>query len=113
MVAPLINTVVSLTDAATVALTASAGGVFTLIATGNRTIAVPVAPTSGQKIVIAHKASGGARTLAVATTAGGFRFGSDISALSATVSGKTDYIGAIYNSADGFFDIIGYVKGLG
>lgn len=106
------NPVVSaLADGATPALDASLGTIFTLAAAGNRTIAVPTNPTNGQKIVIRHLASGGARTLALNTGAGGFRFGTDITALTATSSGKTDYIGCIYSSIDSFWDVVAYVKG--
>lgn len=100
-----------LTDGATPALDASLGNVFTLSAGGDRTIAVPSNATSGQKIVIRHLASGGARTLALNSGAGGFRFGSDITALSQTASGKYDYIGAIYNAVDSKWDVVAYVKG--
>lgn len=106
-----LTVVFALTDGATPALDASLGDVFTLAAGGNRTIAVPSNPTNGQKIVIRHLASGGARTLALNTGAGGFRFGSDITALTATSSGKTDYIGCIYSSIDGFWDVVAYSKG--
>jgi hypothetical protein len=101
----------TLTDGATPALDASLGNIFTLSAAGDRTIAVPTNPTSGQKIIIRHYASGGARTLALNTGAGGFRFGSDIPALSQTASGKYDYIGCVYNSTASFWDVISYVKG--
>ena len=104
-------TVIALSDGATPALDASLGNVFTLAAAGNRTIAVPSNPTNGQKIIIRHLASGGARTLALNTGAGGFRFGTDITALTATTSGKTDYIGCIYSSIDSFWDVVAYVKG--
>lgn len=107
-VTPRVST---LTDGATPALDASLGDVYVLVAEGDRTIAVPSNATSGQKIIIRHNASGGARTLALNTGAGGFRFGSDITALSQTASGKTDYIGCIYNSTDSFWDVVSYVKG--
>lgn len=103
--------VVTLTDGATPALDASLGNTFLLTAAGDRTIAVPTNPTSGQKITIVHKASGGARTLSLNTGAGGFRFGTDITALTSTTSGLTDYIGAIYNSADSKWDVVSYIKG--
>lgn len=103
--------VVTLTDGATPALDASLGNTFLLTAAGNRTIAVPTNPKSGQKITIVHKASGADRTLALNTGAGGFRFGTDITALTATTSAKTDYIGCIYNAADSFWDILAYRKG--
>lgn len=107
--------IVALTDGATPALDASLGmigvGVFRLAAAGNRTIAVPSNPSAGRRIIIAHFASGGARTLALNTGAGGFRFGEDITGLTATTSGKTDYIGAIYNNTDSKFDVVAYAKG--
>ncbi len=106
-------TVSVLTDGATPALDASLGNVFTLTAAGNRTIAVPSNATSGQKIIIRHLASGGARTLALNSGAGGFRFGTDIPALTETASGKIDYIGAIYNATDSKWDIVGYIKNFG
>lgn len=104
-------TVVELTDGATPAMDASLGSVFELTAAGNRTIAVPTNPTDGQKIVIRHKASGADRTLALNTGAGGFRFGTDITALSATTSAKWDYIGCIYNGDDSKWDVVAYSKG--
>jgi hypothetical protein len=103
--------VVTLTDGATPALNAALGNIFTLSAAGDRTIAVPSNATAGQKIIIRHLASGAARTLALNTGAGGFRFGSDITALTQTVSGKYDYIGAIYNSTSSTWDVVSYVKG--
>lgn len=112
VVARALNTgVVTLSDGATPALNASLGNTFLLTAAGDRTIAVPTNPTSGQKITIVHKASGGARTLSLNTGAGGFRFGTDITALTSTTSGLTDYIGAIYNAADNKWDVVSYVKG--
>ncbi len=106
-----IPAVVVLTDGATPALDASLGNEFTLIAAGDRTIAVPTNPTSGQKIIIRHLASGGARTLALNTGAGGFKFGSDITGLTQTASGKYDYIGCIYNAATSLWEIVAYSKG--
>jgi hypothetical protein len=102
---------VALTDTATPALDASLGTVFTLSATGDRTIAVPTNATKGQKIIIRHFASGGARTLALNSGTGGFGFGSDITGLTQTASGKTDYIGAVYNLSLNLWHIVGYVKG--
>lgn len=102
---------VALTDGATPALDASLGDVFTLSAEGSRTIGVPTNPVSGQKIIIRHYANGGARTLALNSGTGGFRFGTDITALTETASGKTDYIGCIYNSSAEKWDVVGYIKG--
>lgn len=102
---------VTLTDGATVSLDASAGKVFKLSAAGDRTILTPTNAVDGRGIVIAHTASGAGRTLALTTGAGGFIFGSDITALSQTVSGKTDYIGAIYDVTADRWRIVSYVKG--
>lgn len=105
------NTVSVLTDGATPALDASLGNTFTLSAAGDRTIAVPTNAVNGQKIVIRHLASGGARTLALNSGAGGFSFGTDVTALTQTVSGKYDYIGAIYNSTSSLWNVVAYSKG--
>ena len=102
---------VVLTDGATPALDASLGDVFTLAAAGNRTIAVPTNATANQKIIIRHSSDGTARTLALNTGAGGFAFGSDITALTETAISKTDYIGCIYNSTASKWHVVAYVKG--
>lgn len=105
-------TVVALVDGATVAVNAALATIFTLSAAGNRTILTPTNPVSGQKMVIAHTASGGARTLSLTTgSAGAFRFGTDITALTATGSGLTDYIGAIYNLTADRWDVVSVTKG--
>lgn len=101
----------TLSDGATPALNAANGNTFLLTAAGDRTIGIPTNPTSGQRIIIVHKASGANRTLALNTGTGGFRFGTTITALTATTSGLTDYIEAIYNSADNKWDIVNYIKG--
>ncbi|MCR4307785.1 MAG: hypothetical protein NUV80_04430 [Candidatus Berkelbacteria bacterium] len=102
---------ITLIDGATPALDAAQGASFYLTAAGDRTIAVPTNPTVGQVIIIVHFASGGARTLALNTGTNGFRFGSDITALSATASGKIDYITCRWNSIDSKWDVIEYRKG--
>jgi hypothetical protein len=102
---------IALTDGATPALDASQGNIFLLSAAGDRTIAVPTNPIAGQNIIIRHYASGGSRTLSLNTGTGGFRFGSDITALTATPSGKTDYIGCQYNATSNTWDVLAYVKG--
>lgn len=103
--------VVTLVDGATPALDASLGETFKLTAAGNRTIAVPSNPTDGQEITIEHVASGGARTLALNTGTGGFAFGTDITALSATGSGLTDFIRAKYSSTANKWRVLAYIKG--
>ena len=109
----LVAGVNTLTDGATVALNAGLpGGVYRLVAAGDRTILAPTNATSGQKIIIQHVASGSTRTLTLTTgSAGAFRFGSDITAMTVTASGKTDYIGCVYNGTDSRWDVVAYSKG--
>ena len=102
---------IALSDGATPALDASLGNVFRLAASGDRTIAVPSNAQAGQKIVIEHFASAAGRTLSLNSGAGGFRFGSDITSLTQTASGKTDYIGCIYNDTDSKWDVVAVTKG--
>lgn len=103
----------TLTDGATIALNCNNGNIFTLTSLGNRTILAPTGtPHDGQKITIRHTASGANRTLSLTTgSAGAFRFGTDITSLSATDSGKTDYIGCIYNSSANRWDVVSVTKG--
>lgn len=104
--------VATLTDGASVAVNAALkASYYRLVAAGDRTIAAPTGAVDGQKIIIQHLASGAARTLALTSGAGGFRFGSDITALTQTASSKTDYIGAIYNGTDSRWDVVAYTKG--
>ncbi|AYD81622.1 minor tail protein [Streptomyces phage Kromp] len=103
--------VISLTDGATIATDASRGRHFKVTIAGNRTLSVPTNPVDGQRVIWEVVASGGARTLSLAGGAGGFVFGSDITALSATVSGKTDYIGAVYSATANAWRVIAYTKG--
>lgn len=104
--------VVQLTDAATISTDASQGNIFTVTSSVDRTLGAPANPTNGQKCIWRWKNSSGAnRTLTLDTGTGGFRFGSTISYTTATAPGKTDYIGAVYNSTDGYWDVIAYSKG--
>jgi hypothetical protein len=69
-------TIVALTDAATILVDASLGNHFTVTLAGNRTLGVPSNPVDGQKITfeVAQDATG-SRTLAFASSAGGYSFG--------------------------------------
>jgi hypothetical protein len=102
---------VTLTPGATPALNASLGTHFRIAMAGNYTIAAPSSPTDGQVITIEAKSDGTARTLALNTGTGGFGFGSDITALTATAINKTDFIQAVYNQTANKWWVIGYVKG--
>jgi hypothetical protein len=88
-----------LTDAATVTTDAANGPYFRLTAAGNRTLAAPTNPIDGQTCTWEHIASGGARTLALTTgSAGSFKFGTTITALTATTSGLRDLITCTYSA---------------
>lgn len=103
--------VAKLTDGANVTLDASLGKMFFLDAFGDRTIDPPLNPGAGQAIVIIHYAHTSSRTLSLSTSAGGFRFGTDITGLTATDADKYDYIGCIYNYLSDKWDVVSYVKG--
>jgi len=109
------DTIVPLSDVASVPLDAALGDSFKLIATGDRTIQVPTnAPATGRghRVIIMHEASGANRTLSLTTgSAGSFRFGSDIMSLTVTLSGTVDYIGCVWNQIDDRWDVVSYVKG--
>lgn len=106
------NAPVTLSDAATVATDASLGTKFRVTIAGNRTLGVPSNPTDGQSAKWEVTASGADRTLTLTTgSSGAFIFGSDITALTPVINGKTDFIGAEYNSAAARWRILAYVKG--
>jgi hypothetical protein len=102
--------VVTLTDAATIAVDARRGDVFTVTLGGNRTMGAPTNPTIGQKIIFRVKQSvGGSNTLAWNAI---YRFSTDIPSPTITVTAsKIDYIGFIYNSVDNKWDCIALVQG--
>ncbi len=103
---------VELTDGVNIALDASAGSVFHVATGGDRTINVPTNPTSGMEILIIHSATGSNRTLALAVVGQGcFRFGTDVASLSATTSGKSDYIRCVYTSTFMVWDVVDAKKG--
>ncbi|HEV7449294.1 MAG TPA: hypothetical protein VGP13_02015 [Candidatus Paceibacterota bacterium] len=106
-----VENIVALADVSAPALDASLGNLFYLNTQGNRTIAPPTNSMDGQKVIIRVTAIGGDRTLALSSSAGGFRFGTDIMGLTATTEDTSDYIGCIYNASAGFWDVVAYTKG--
>jgi hypothetical protein len=103
---------VALTDAATVATDASLGVLFRVTIAGNRTLGAPSNATDGQSAIWEVTASGADRTLSLTTgSSGAFIFGSDITALTPVLSGKTDFIGAVYNSTAARWRVVAYIKG--
>lgn len=103
-----------LDDATVIVLDASDGAaMYRVVALGNRTLGKPKNPSAGQRLLVQHVAGGGAnRTLALATGVGGFRFGSTITGLTATVAGKTDYLESVWNATDQCWDVLLYTKGV-
>jgi len=102
--------VVALTDAASIAVDATLGDVFTVTLGGNRTLANPTGAINGQKMVFRIRQDAtGSRTLAYDTK---FRFNTDIPSVTLTTTlSKTDYIGVMYHSTDDKFDVIALTKG--
>lgn len=106
------STPVTLTDAATVALDASLGDYFRLSAGGDRTIGIPSNAVDGKQITIEILASAAARTITLTTgSTGSFIFGTTVTALTQTVSGKRDLIRAVYNSTAQRWLVLAYAKG--
>lgn len=105
--------VVTVTDGAGAVIDASLGNWFTWTAAADRTAGTTTNPVVGQKIIIFFTASGANRTLTLPTaTTGDFAFGTDITGLTVTTSGKTDMIGATYGyPVANRWSVAAYVKG--
>lgn len=102
----------ALTDAATITTTnCSSYNTFTVTIAGNRTLGSFTTGTDGQKIAIRVRQDGtGGRTLAFDSTY--WNLGSDVSLLSIASSANVySYVGAIYNSASGKWDVVSIVRG--
>lgn len=94
--------VVTLTDATTVVVDASAGTYFLLTLAGNHTIGVPAHPTDGLKICFEVKQDAtGSRTLAFATGAGAYSFGAGSAPTITATAGATSLIEFSYSARVG------------
>jgi len=104
------SAVVALTDGASIATDASLGNVYTVTLGGNRTIANPTNPTSGQKIIYSIRQDAtGSRTI---TWGAAFRFSVDLPAPTlTTTANKTDHIGFMYNAIDSTWDCLAVTRG--
>lgn len=109
----LLEKVVTVSDGAGAVIDASLGNVFSWTAAADRTAGTTTNPTAGQKIILCFTASGGARTLTLPTsTTGDFAFGSDITGITQTASGKTDVIGCVYGTVvANRWAVVAYAKG--
>lgn len=105
------RTVTALTDAATIAVDASTGNIFTVTLGGNRTLGNPTgSPVNGQLMEVrVRQDATGSRTLAYDTQ---YRFGTDVTSPTlTTTAAKTDYLLFQYHSGDTKWDCIAVAKG--
>lgn len=99
-----------LTDTPTIVTDCSLSNLFEVTLGGNRTLANPINPSDGDRIVweIVQDATGG-RTL---TLGSAFVFGESLPTLSfSTTSGKRDFMGAIYNQTTNKWYVVAFSKG--
>ncbi len=102
--------VVNLSDAATIAVDASAGNDFRVTIAGNRTMGKPVNPSDGEQIIFqVTQGTGGPFTITW-DPAYTFSPGLPKPALSGT-AGMTDLLGFVYNSAMGAWLLAAFVNG--
>jgi hypothetical protein len=102
--------VVSLADAATIAVDASLGNDFRVTLGGNRTMSTPANPANGQQIIF--QVTQGSAGSASVTWDGGYEFSAGLPqpTLSST-AGQTDLLGFIYNAAKGKWLLAAFVNG--
>ncbi|HEX4829944.1 MAG TPA: hypothetical protein VH478_02460 [Trebonia sp.] len=102
--------VVSLADAATVAMDASAGNDFRLTLGGNRTMGTPVNPGNGQQVLFqVTQGSGAPHTLSWSSA---FDFGDGLPQPDLSPgAGQTDLLAFVYNEAGGTWLFVGWVGG--
>ena len=101
--------VATMAGTGTVTPDASTAEMFTTTVTGNLTVNGPSSPVNGQKIIL-RILNDGSHSVTLATGAGNFRFGTDITSYTNSVS-LTDYIGAAYNSAATRWDVVSIIQG--
>lgn len=76
---------------------------------GNITINAPAGtPVDGQRIVLRIKDNGSTRNLTWTSTSGNYR-AVGVTIPTATTAGKVTYVGAIYNGADTYWDVVAVV----
>lgn len=107
---PLAQTVVTLTDAATISVNASQGNIFRVTLGGNRTLGNPTSATDGQILQFEIKQDGtGGRTISFDTK---YRFSADLTQPTlSTGANKLDRLLFIYRSGDDKFDCLAVNKG--
>lgn len=105
----IIPSVVTLTDAATIAVNATLGNQFTCTITASRTLGNPTGAINGQLMLFVIRQNGtGGYTLSFDTK---YRFGDEIGTPAiATGADKTTYIGVRYHGTDDKFDVISFAS---
>jgi hypothetical protein len=93
----------------TVTPVATAASTFTMIVSGAVTLNGPSSPVNGQKVTF-RILNDGSHSVTLATGSGNFRFGTDITGYTNSVS-LTDYIGAIYNLPALSWDVVSLIQG--
>lgn len=109
----VVNTPVALVDAASIATDAAAGNNFRVTLGGNRTLGAPTNPVDGQRCTWLFTQDGtGNRTITLAGGAGGFAFGTDITAfVLSTAAGTSDMLGAEYHAGRDRWLVLATAKG--
>lgn len=95
-----IQTVITLTDASTIAVNSALGNNFRVTLTNNRTLGAPSSPVNGQAIVIEVIQDGtGSRTLAYTSGAGGYAWGTDLTGCTiSSAANSHSFVTFRYNS---------------
>lgn len=97
---PLSPKVVTLTDAAAIAVDASLGNDFRVTLGGNRTMSAPANPVDGQGITFeVIQDATGSRAVTWASGAGGYSFGSGAAPALTAAAGKRDLVAFRYSAS--------------
>lgn len=106
------RTVITLTDATTIAVNAALGNFFRVTITANRIMGAPSNPTDGQLILFAIKQDGtGSRTVDWATSTA-YVFGTDVpTPVLSTTAQKVDYLGFVYSGTGLKWQCIAVARG--
>ena len=104
--------VVNLTDAATIAVDASAGNDFRVTIAGDRTMGTPASPANGQQLIFqVTQGSGGNFTLAWSS---GYEFSASLPQPTlSTTAGQLDILAFTYHAGKGTWLFVGSVNGFG
>ncbi|MBL8159303.1 hypothetical protein JNJ66_02510 [Candidatus Saccharibacteria bacterium] len=97
----------ALTDAATIATDASLGRHFRVTVSGDRTLGAPTNAADGMRVMWEITAASADRSITLATgTAGSFELTVGIASPVTITSGKTLFLGAVYNAARNRWSVI-------